>query len=98
MQPETLFKIRFRKELDKIPLSWWVKIQQISLRGVPDFLGCVAGQFVALELKKDSKAKPTALQTLILRTIAAVGGYATVVHPENMEEILVKLRRLGKIG
>jgi hypothetical protein len=53
--------------------------------GVPDFLCCLQGQFVAVEAKA-GKGKTTALQDKNLRDIKASGGYAWVVNEENLEE------------
>ena len=53
--------------------------------GVPDFLCCLRGQFVAIEAKA-GKGKTTALQDKNLRDIKMSGGYAWVVNEENLEE------------
>ena len=50
-KPETVFKERIRPKLDMIPDSWWIKTQMLATVGVPDFLGCVNGLFVGIELK-----------------------------------------------
>jgi len=44
--------------------------------GVPDFLCCVNGQFLAIEAKAGSN-KPTALQDKNIRDIRNAGGYAS---------------------
>ena len=61
----------------------------LSVRGIPDYIGCVKGRFVALELKKDARAasKTCKLQEYILSKIKQAGGIAEVVHPENFQEI-----------
>ena len=94
-KPETLFKERIRPKLKKIPHSWWEKIQQVGIRGTPDFLGCVCGVFVALELKKDEKSKIDPLQVHKLKLIANAGGVAFVVSPENWEEVYAELLALA---
>lgn len=94
MQLETKFKNKIRPLLNAIPNSIWFKIQQVSLRGVPDFLGCINGRFVALELKKDSKSRPTPLQVKVLLDITKAGGYSWIVCPENFEEIYAQLREI----
>lgn len=43
----------YDNELRFVPNSWWFKPPTAALRGVPDFIGCVNGFFVALELKLD---------------------------------------------
>ena len=94
-QPETLFKVKVKKHLDKIPNIWYEKIQQVTIRGTPDFLICYAGRFVAWELKKDAKSKATKLQQYELDGVAKAGGVAVVVHPGNLEEQLRLLVLLG---
>lgn len=90
-QPETIFKDKFRKELEAIPYSWWVKVSLPSLLGIPDMLGCVRGKFVAIELKKSEKEKPTEMQLYHLKTIADCGGYACVAYPQAADKILKDL-------
>lgn len=52
---------------------------------MPDLLMCVAGHFVAIELKASSKAKIDKLQEYNLQQIKQAGGTVMVVHPENWE-------------
>jgi hypothetical protein len=61
-QPEGLLKDRVLADLRQLPKTYARKIQQVSRRGIPDILACVNGNFVALELKRDAKLKPDALQ------------------------------------
>ena len=95
-KPETIFKERFQRELDKIPSSWWLKTQLISTVGIPDILGCVGGTFVALELKRDMKEanKKHSLQRHIIGRINLAGGFAAFAYPENSKEIIAEIRAL----
>lgn len=52
--------------------------------GVPDFLCCVNGQFLAIEAKA-GKNKPTALQEKNIRDIKYAGGIALVVNEDLTE-------------
>jgi Holliday junction resolvase len=52
--------------------------------GVPDFLCCVNGQFLAIEAKA-GKNKPTALQEKNIRDIRYAGGIALVVNEDLTE-------------
>lgn len=52
--------------------------------GVPDFLVCLGGEFLAIEAKA-GKGIPTALQEKNLRDIKAAGGRAMVVNEETLE-------------
>jgi len=51
--------------------------------GVPDFLCCVNGKFLAIEAKA-GKGQATALQLKNLREIEKAGGDAWVVNEDNL--------------
>jgi pantoate kinase len=53
--------------------------------GVPDFLCCVNGQFLAIEAKAGNN-KPTALQEKNIRDIRNAGGIAMVVN-EDLDDL-----------
>ncbi len=93
---ETLFKERFLPRLRDIPNSWWVKVQMLSLLGIPDIIGCVNGGFCAIELKKDKKAPITKIQIYVLKQIEKAGGYAKVVYPENSKKVLRELEKMSQ--
>jgi pantoate kinase len=59
--------------------------------GVPDFLCCVNGKFLAIEAKA-GKGIPTALQEKNLRDIKVAGGIALVVNETNIEELKTWLK------
>ena len=59
--------------------------------GVPDFLICVEGRFIAVEAKA-GKGIPTALQEKNLRDIQAAKGTALVINEENLETLKTHLR------
>ena len=63
--------------------------------GVPDFLCCVNGEFLAIEAKA-GKGKPTALQEKNMRDIEAAGGRALVVSddPITQEVLLAVLENM----
>jgi hypothetical protein len=50
--------------------------------GVPDFLCCVNGKFVAIEAKA-GKGQATALQLKNLQLIDASGGYSLIIREDN---------------
>lgn len=52
--------------------------------GVPDFLCCVNGKFVAIEAKA-GKGVATALQLKNLEAIDASGGYACIIREDNLQ-------------
>lgn len=94
MKPETRFKLRIMPLLRKIPGSWWVKIQQITIRGTPDIIGCVRGTMVVLELKKGKDEVPQPLQVYNIHAAKLAGAYAEVLYPENWAEIYRDLSQL----
>jgi len=59
--------------------------------GVPDFLCCIKGRFLAIEAKA-GKGIPTALQEKNLRDIKVAGGIALVVNENNIEELKTWLK------
>jgi hypothetical protein len=54
--------------------------------GVPDFLCCVNGYFVAIEAKA-GKGQATALQLKNLQAINAAGGYTLIVNETNYDHL-----------
>ena len=59
--------------------------------GVPDFLVCLNGEFLAIEAKA-GKGKPTALQEKNMRDIEAAGGLTLVVNETNIEDLKIGLK------
>jgi hypothetical protein len=54
--------------------------------GVPDFLACCCGKFIAVETKA-GKGKTTALQERELSFIREAGGIALVINEGNLHEL-----------
>jgi hypothetical protein len=52
--------------------------------GVPDFLCCVNGKFVAIEAKA-GKGLATALQIKNLDQVHKAGGYACIINETNLD-------------
>ena len=65
--------------------------------GVPDFLCCVRGRFLAIEAKA-GKGKTTALQDKNIKQIIALGGLAIVVNEDNMQELEFLLKHVLRGG
>lgn len=59
--------------------------------GVPDFLCCVEGRFIAIEAKA-GKGKTTALQEKNLREIREQGGDAFVIHEDNLGKLEARIK------
>lgn len=88
MKPETALKNKVRDILKKVPNLWFVKTQQMALIGTPDFLCCLEGQFIAIELKKSPTDKPSPLQEYNLEKIEACGGIGLVMDPTNYKQLI----------
>jgi Holliday junction resolvase len=83
------------KRLREIRGSWWVKINDRVTSGLPDIIGCVAGIFIAIELK--TKSKVTALQAYTLKKIDAANGQTFVVNPENWPQVLEMILKFSAL-
>ena len=61
--------------------------------GVPDFICCVRGQFLAIEAKA-GKGKTTALQDKNIRLIHEAGGRAIVINETNLNNLELLLKEI----
>ena len=71
--------------------------QLYGKRGVPDFLVCLNGKFLAIEAKAEG-GKLAAMQKLELGGIAQAGGYNLVVYPENYASLVRMVNELAEFG
>jgi len=93
VQAETRFKEKVIKHLKEFEDLWFVKVQMVATRGIPDILICYKGFFIAAELKV-GKNKLDSLQAYNLDKIRKAKGVAWTVYPENLKEFLNYLRNL----
>jgi pantoate kinase len=85
--PEALVKKQIRKILDTTATYYAMPIGTgYGNSGVPDFLCCRNGHFLAIEAKA-GKGKTTALQDAHLERIKAAGGTAVVINEQNIKEL-----------
>jgi hypothetical protein len=85
--PEALVKKRIRTILETTGAYFAMPIGTgYGNSGVPDFLVCHKGHFVAIEAKA-GKGKTTALQESHLSKIREAGGKALVVNETNINEL-----------
>lgn len=88
--PKRISEKNFRKKVDAflklLPCCKSFSAQQLTIRGTPDKLLCLAGRFVGLELKASSSAHRSILQEYHLMEIRRAGGVGMFVFPENWEE------------
>ena len=90
--PETKFKESVVEDLKTLPDAWFEKIQQVSIRGTPDFVICKAGVFIGLELKVDSEL--TKLQNHKLNLIKKAGGRAYSVTPKTWKRVFQEIKEI----
>jgi len=95
-KPETNFRknkvIPFLKTLNN---CFYFPIQQRSLIGDPDFLICLNGTFVSLELKADNGILAP-LQEYKANEIRKCKGLSFVVNPSSWDEVKEKLIQISK--
>lgn len=71
-------------------------VQQVGISGTPDFLLCMSGLFVALELKGDG-GRLSKLQDFNLKQVRKKGkGLAIVASPENWIAVTYLLSKLDQ--
>ena len=93
---EHSFQKKVKKRLQNCEGVWHFTKEALSLRGLPDIIGCYRGRLFAWELKRDHKeaSKQTGrivLQRYILSQICKAGGIGRIVHPDNFEQCLQEL-------
>ena len=85
--PEAKVKTKIKAILAKHRVYYVMPIGTMyGNSGVPDFVCCVGGYFLAIEAKA-GKGTTTALQEKNLREIREAGGTAMVVNETNLEEL-----------
>lgn len=85
--PEAKVKKQIRKILDAHGVYYAMPIGSgYGNSGVPDFLACSNGRFIAIEAKA-GKNQPTLLQQDNLRRINAAGGVALVINETNLDTL-----------
>lgn len=85
--PEVKVKKQIRKMLDEAGAYYAMPIGTgYGNSGVPDFLICHRGRFIAVEAKAGNN-KPTALQELHMARIRSNGGTALVINEDNLQEL-----------
>jgi pantoate kinase len=93
--PEAKIKAKIKKILKDNGVYYAMPIGTgYGNSGVPDFLCCVNGNFLAIEAKA-GKGTTTALQEKNLRDIKQAGGTAAVIAEEQLEylEQLIQLMK-----
>lgn len=87
LTPEAKVKKKVKEILDQMGVYHFSPMQNgMGRAGIPDIIGCLGGQFIAIECKA-GKGKTTALQERELNRILNAGGYALVVNETNIDQL-----------
>lgn len=91
MTPEGKIKAAVDKLLKRYGVWYFKPVSNgMGTHGIPDYIVCVRGRLVAIEVKGADKLRPTPLQQFQLEAIESAGGIAFVATPGT----LVKLEHL----
>lgn len=92
--PESKVKAKIKDLLTKYNVYYAMPIGTMyGNSGVPDFLCCVRGHFLAIEAKA-GKGKTTALQDKNLHQIEKAGGTSLVIREDTLDLLEWKLKEL----
>lgn len=96
MTPEGAVKNRVRKILQSHRVYHFMPAANgYGRAGIPDFICCVNGYFLAIECKAGTN-KPTALQQMELSAILEAGGVSLIVNEDNVEDVVKVIEELKK--
>ena len=92
--PKALIKKRIRKILDTTSTYYAMPVGTgYGNSGVPDFLCCSNGHFLAIEAKA-GKGKTTALQDAHIERIQKAGGTAVIINEQNIDTLPALLEQM----
>jgi hypothetical protein len=81
MTPEGKVKAQVKKILDSLSAYYIMPVTGgYGRSGIPDFIICYQGRFLAIETKDEPTDQPTALQIKELNKIDKAGGITYVVN------------------
>lgn len=86
--PEADVKREVKKLLQSYGAYWYMVVPGgFGRRGVPDFLVCHNGRFLAVETKAKGICKPSPFQAQEMEAIQAAGGTSMVTNARNIDEL-----------
>lgn len=92
MTPEGKVKAEIRAILDSLGVWYFCPTMKGWGRtGIPDFIVCHRGKFIAIEAKAAGK-EPNTNQTKELADIEKHGGLPIVTHPEDVQYLSIQIR------
>lgn len=96
MTPEGKVKERIKQILKELDVWFFMPpANGYGRAGIPDFVGCLKGRFIAIEAKA-GKGKTTALQDREIARINSSGGFAIVVNEHNIDDLKKTLEMLAR--
>lgn len=96
MKPETKFRVyQVLPFLKSLTMTAYFAIQQLAIRGDFDYILCVRGVFVGLELKNIGEER-RALQAYKAQWVIRTGGVAICADPDNWRKVKGVLRRMDE--
>jgi len=95
--PEGKVKDEIKKILNSYHGVWWFMpvMGGYGTSGIPDFIACVMGKFLAIEAKATAKSKLRPMQEKHITDIGDASGYATIRHAGNIDELHKMMIHLG---
>jgi Holliday junction resolvase len=87
MTPEAKVKKQIKQILEELNVWFFMPpANGYGRAGIPDFIGCLKGQFIAIEAKA-GKGKTTALQDREIQRIKDAGGFVLIVNETNLHNL-----------
>lgn len=85
--PEGRIKTKVKRALTERSIYYFMPATGgYGRSGVPDFIVCIRGKFLALECKANGN-KPTPLQEREMESICRSGGCAHVINEDNVDSL-----------
>ena len=86
------------KRLNKIPGSYWERVEQVSIRGTPDIVGCFLGRSYWIEVKTqitNTPSKRERLQLYKLKKAMEANAACIVMTETNWKMICRRLETIA---
>lgn len=96
---ERAVKVRVKKLLESYKENVWFFMPYMTgmgRAGIPDFIICCKGHFIAVETKAEPTSKPTPMQERELAAIRAANGTVLIIHSGNIQELAEILNDLTR--
>jgi len=87
-QKESILKQKIMRMLFNLPNSIWERIEQKSIKGTPDIIGCYKGRSFWLEVKNKIKKVKNyeKIQIIKLNKHTKAGGVSMILTQDNYKQ------------